>query len=304
MAIRISVVTPTFNRANVLDRVFDSLEKQTIKDFEWIIIDDGSKDNTKEVVDSFVAKATFPIQYYYQENNGKHIAVNKGVELAQGEFIAIADSDDSFTADAFEIMLKYWDMLSDTEKKEFRGITCRCFDPETNEKIGRDFEKPYVDCSGLDATYKNGFNFEMWGINRTDIMRMYPFPDIRRSDKGGLRFFPETIIWNTIDRDYKTRFINECLRGYYRDQENATTHKKADRSRENVYLWEHLINNVFDYAKYRPKRFVKAFIGISRDNLLIGNSFLEIVKKGNTITKRILIALFFPVGWMLYRKSK
>ena len=107
-----------------------------------------------------------------------------------------------------------------------------------------------------------------------------------------------------MDRHYKTRFIEESLRGYYRDQDNATTNKKANRSRENVYLWEHLINNMFDYAKYRPKRFIKAFIGISMDNLMIGKNFTEIVKKGNTMTKRILITLFFPFGWMLYVKNK
>ncbi len=74
---RISVITPTYNRGSTLERVFHSLEKQTMKSFEWIIVDDGSTDNTKEIVDDFIRKAKFDIKYIRQENNGKHIAVIK-----------------------------------------------------------------------------------------------------------------------------------------------------------------------------------------------------------------------------------
>ncbi len=186
---RISVITPTYNRANVLYRVYESLANQTCNDFEWIIIDDGSTDNTRAVVDSYISQARFSIMYFYQENNGKHIAFNKGVELASGEMIAIADSDDEIVANAFEIMLKYWDMISCEEKKGFRGITCRCYDPETNVKIGKSIADGYVDYNVLDASYKYGLRFEMWGINRTDLMKQYPFPNIRRDSTGGLRFF-------------------------------------------------------------------------------------------------------------------
>ena len=304
MEIRITVITPTFNRANVLNRVFESLNHQTVRNFEWIIVDDGSKDQTEEVVKKFISQADYPVYYYYQENNGKHIAVNKGVSVAKGEFIAIADSDDEFTADAFEIMLKHWDSMSDKEKQEFRGITCRCFDPDTGEKIGRTIQNGYEDYYGLDATYKMKLDFEMWGINRTDLMKKFPFPDIRRTEAGGLRFFPETVIWDRLGRNYKVRYIDDCLRAYYRDQENATTSRKTRRSRENVYLWEHLINEVLDYAKYKPKRFLKAFVGISMDGLLIGENFRTIVNKGQGFGRKAFIIFFFPAGWLLYRKYR
>ncbi|SHJ29001.1 glycosyltransferase family A protein [Pseudobutyrivibrio xylanivorans] len=304
MSVRISVITPTYNRAAVLGRVFESLMNQTNKEFEWIIIDDGSKDDTKTVVEGYVSKANFQIKYVYQDNNGKHIAINKGVELAIGEFIAIADSDDSFIPTAFEVMLDYWDRISPGERELYRGITCRCYDPDTGEKIGRSIKDGYEDYYGIDATYKYGLDFEMWGINRTDLMRKFPFPDIRRTDNGGLSFFPEIVIWDNMGRNYKTRYIDDCLRAYYRDQENATTNKTGSRSRENVYLWEHLINDIFDYAKYKPMRFIKALVGLSMDNLLIGKKFFDIVKIGNTPIKRLLITVLFPVGWALYIKKR
>lgn len=304
MGIRISVVTPSYNRGNVLFRVYDSLTKQTYKGFEWIIIDDGSQDDTKSVVQNFIEKADFKIIYFYQENNGKHIAVNKGVELAQGEFIAIADSDDSFLPESFEVMLKYWDEMDDVQKKDFRGVTCRCYDPDSDEKIGRQIENGYVDCLGLDATYKYNIDFEMWGINRREVLQEYPFPDIRGGKKNGLSFYPETIIWNRMGRKYKVRYIDEALRAYYRDQDNATTNKKNRRFRENIHLWDHLINDILDYAKYKPMRFVKAFIGITMDGLLNGESYCTIVKRGKSIGRRILIVLFSPVGAVLFFKYK
>lgn len=302
MGIRISVITPTYNRANVLYRVYDSLMKQTYREFEWIIVDDGSEDNTKTVVEQFVQQADFNIVYYYQNNNGKHIAVNKGVKLAKGEFIAIADSDDSFLPEAFEIMLKHWDKIDD--KESFRGVTCRCYDPETKEEIGRTIDNDYVDCLGLDATYKYNIDFEMWGINRRDIMLKYPFPAIMGGKKNGLSFFPETVIWNKMGRTYKVRYINDCLRAYYRDQDNATTNKKNRRYKENIYLWDHLINDILDYARYKPMRFVKAFIGIMMDGLLNGEKYYEIVKRGKTLGRKILIILFSPVGIALYYKYR
>ena len=179
MAVRISVITPTFNRGDVLYRVYDSLKNQTYKDFEWIVVDDGSEDNTRNIVNGYIQDNLFPIKYYYQSNNGKHIALNEGMKLADGEMIAIADSDDSFTNDSFQIMIEAWDNLG-PNKEFYRGITCGCYDPDTNEPIGHICDGDYVDYLGLDATYKYKVNFEMWGINRKDLMLKYPFPNIRR----------------------------------------------------------------------------------------------------------------------------
>ncbi|MBE5825486.1 MAG: glycosyltransferase family 2 protein [Butyrivibrio sp.] len=304
MSIRISVITPTYNRATVLYRVYESLKAQTYKDFEWIVIDDGSVDDTRTVVEEYIKENLFPIRYFYQENNGKHIALNEGCKKALGEMIVIADSDDSFTGNAFEVMLKYWDEIPDEDKKNYRGITCRCYDPADNSEIGFITNDKYLDLLGLDATYKYKINFEMWGINRRDLMLKFPFPDIRRTDKGGLHFFPETVIWDNMGRNYKVRYINECLRAYYKDQDNATTNVNNRRSQENIYLWEHLINDVLDYFWYSPMRFIKAFVGITMDGLLNGESYFDIVKRGKNAARRVGIMMFSPFGFVLFLKHR
>ena len=90
----VSIITPSYNRANLLPKAYESLKKQTSKDFEWIVVDDGSKDNTDEVVQKFISENQIEIKFIKKENGGKHTAVNRGVKEACGELVLILDSDD------------------------------------------------------------------------------------------------------------------------------------------------------------------------------------------------------------------
>ena len=94
-----TVFTPTYNRAATLARVYESLQRQTFTDFEWIIVDDGSTDETAELVQQWRSESSFPIRYIWQPNQGKHVAFNRGVELARGELFLPHDSDDESLAE-------------------------------------------------------------------------------------------------------------------------------------------------------------------------------------------------------------
>ena len=102
-----TVCTPTFNRAHTIHLVFESLKQQTFTDFEWLVIDDGSDDETSTLIKQWQSEAFFPIRYKFQENQGKHIIANLGVEMARGELL-VADSDDSFKPEALEVFCEYW----------------------------------------------------------------------------------------------------------------------------------------------------------------------------------------------------
>ena len=114
----ITILTPTYNREGTLRKLFESLQKQTSKDFEWIVIDDGSKDNTEALVKEFIDKAEgYPVTYLKQENSGKHVALNNGIGKAQGELIFIVDSDDWLSDNAVETILEYREKYS-AQKEE------------------------------------------------------------------------------------------------------------------------------------------------------------------------------------------
>ena len=123
----ITVFTPTYNRAKLLPRLYESLCEQTYRGFEWLIVDDGSKDDTCEVVESFMNRNdnengnnNFPIRYIYQENGGKHRAINHGVREAKGELLLIFDSDDSLPDNSLELITKVYSQIKDDES--FGGV--------------------------------------------------------------------------------------------------------------------------------------------------------------------------------------
>jgi glycosyltransferase involved in cell wall biosynthesis len=294
---RVTVFTPTFNRAKVLHRVYDSLTSQTYTDFKWLIVDDGSTDDTRSVVAGFAAEAKFPVEYVYQSNQGKHMATNRAVAMTDTELFVIADSDDAFVPEALEKLVEAWDSIPEEERDNYKGVICRCYDSQSGEPIGT-FPGKQFDSNDVDAYFKLNLNFEKWMLLRTDVLREFPFP----GENLGLKFFPETVVWQRMGRKYKTRYVDDPLREYFRDQDNALTHAKTPRFRENVFLWAHYVNDTMDHFWDKPMVFVKAFIGMSRDNVLLGKSFKQITAIPNRGWKKAICAVLYPVGWLLSRK--
>ena len=154
------------------------------------------------------------------------------------------------------------------------------------------FQGDYLDTSELDYRYKKKYTGELWGVVRTDVMKEFPFPSIM-----GLKFYPEVVIWDNMANKYLTRYINDGLRVYYHDQENATTFsKKNTRYKENYYLWLHYINDIWKFKRYEKKQFCKALIGISRDGLLSGKSVREIFQDIHSSSLKFIVFMLLPVS--------
>ena len=291
----VTVFTPAYNRAKTLPRVFECLKSQTYRNFEWIIIDDGSSDNTKEVCEAFLSEKTdFEITYRYQTNKGKHVATNVAAALAKGDFFITLDSDDSCKPEAIETFIKQWNRLDESQKKKYKGISCRTCDK--NGKLnGERLSSEYIDCSDLDLRFKYKVKGELWGMVRTDIVKANPYPEIE-----GLHFYPENIYWDEIGRKYTTRFVDIPLRYYINDQNNALTDKCNSSSKETFFMRVHFVNDCWDYFKYDRKFFIKSIVGLSRDGLFSGKKYKEITGIPNSFFKKFLTVSLFPLGWLLY----
>jgi len=184
----VTVFTPTYNRADKIHRVWNSLKKQTVKTFEWIIVDDGSNDNIQELVNEYSLTSEFPIKFYKNKTNrGKHIAINKGVELAGGKYFLIADSDDEFESNTIEFFLKIWDEL-EKESDEFCAVRVCCKD-QFGKRISSHMKYYRFDATMQEAVYKHKFWKESWSMDRVDLLKIHKFPD---THKG---YFPEGIIY-------------------------------------------------------------------------------------------------------------
>lgn len=202
----ITILTPAYNRASLLPRLFDSLLRQTFKDFEWIVVDDGSTDNTHEVVANLKEKCggAFPIGYVYKANGGKHMAINIGAERARGELLFIADSDDLLTDDALETVANSWHDISDD--KSFAGIAGLDITMDTREVIGSGLPQEHIDCNAIDIRYRHHVTGDMKEVFRTEVLREFPFPEF-----AGERFCPEQLVWFRMARRYRLRYINKPI---------------------------------------------------------------------------------------------
>lgn len=202
----ITILTPTYNRASLLPRLFDSLLCQTNKEFEWIVVDDGSTDDTREVVANLKEKCggAFPMGYVYKANGGKHMAINIGAERARGELLFIADSDDLLTDDALETVANSWHDISDD--KSFAGIAGLDIAMDTREVIGSGLPQEHIDCNAIDIRYRHHVTGDMKEVFRTEVLREFPFPEF-----AGERFCPEQLVWFRMARRYRLRYINKPI---------------------------------------------------------------------------------------------
>lgn len=199
-----TVFTPTYNRARLLPRAYKSLKDQTFRDFEWIIVDDGSTDDTNKLVQEWIEEATFPIHYSWQPNSGQHVAINRGIEKAQGYFFAILDSDDWYVPRALERFLYHWECIPDEKKSSFSGVAGLCAYP-SGEIVGTRFPYDVLDSDSIGIRVHYRVKGDKIGAHRAEVMREFPFPE----DLG--RYVTKSLVWNRRALHYASRCVNEVL---------------------------------------------------------------------------------------------
>lgn len=204
----ITVFTPTYNRAYILERLYRSLQRQTYHDFEWIIIDDGSTDNTAEIVRRWVNEDnSFPIRFFMQTNGGKCSAINKGLDLANGKLFFTVDSDDYLTDNALE-RLAYWEStISDMDG--FCGVAGNRGTSET-----------YSPNRPMNTQYRDAFSWEQFpeasddpldgeraDAYYTEVFRKFKYPIF----EGENYLIPCVSHLRMANQGYKIRFFDEII---------------------------------------------------------------------------------------------
>lgn len=183
----VTIFTPTYNRAYILPKLFESLCAQVSNDFEWLVVDDGSTDDTEKLFADFELKPhNFQMRYVKQENGGKHRAINRGAKIAHGELFFIVDSDDYLRNDSVEMIVQFWNK----RQKECLGLCFRRINYETEKVIGGIFPEYEFYASSIDLHFKYKVTGDKAEIFRTDILRKFPFPEI-----DGEKFCTEAVCW-------------------------------------------------------------------------------------------------------------
>ena len=212
----ITVFTPTYNRAHLLTRLYESLCQQTYKDFEWIIVDDGSTDQTQSLIknlelrikidascDNSDFKGLGGIRYIRQSNGGKHRAINRGVQEALGELFFIVDSDDLLPEDALQTVVEHWAAVRDDV---CIGGVCGLDMTPNGTVIGSGLAKGEQISNSLDIRLKYHVTGDLKEVFRTSVLREFPFPEYESE-----KFCPEALVWNRIAQQYNLLYFNQPI---------------------------------------------------------------------------------------------
>lgn len=228
MSEKLSIITPVYNRAYILNELYESLLNQTSMAFEWVVIDDGSTDNTWELLKEYKESTVpFSMTIHRQENQGKHIAVNQAVALAQGEYVFIVDSDDCLTEDAVETVCSWIAQVSG--RKDIAAVAGLKGNRETKERVGQ-----YPECANnewIEAKNTERRKYKLLGdkaeVYRTDLLRSHSFPCFE-----GEKFLSEECVWNQLAMEgYLIRWYNKIIYWCEYLQDGLT--KSADKELEN-----------------------------------------------------------------------
>ncbi len=208
-----TVFTPLYNRKDLIYRVYESLKRQSVRDFEWIIVDDGSTDHPEDVINEWLNNSDFPINFIQKKNGGKHSAINRALKEAKGKYFIICDSDDYLTDDALYLADLWIDEVKFfTDEYEYYigvGGLKKNLKGEYllwKEEVGKvnpyggepPFEE-FLDCSIAESNDILGFYGDKTEIYRTEIFRKYPFPEFE-----GENFLTEAAIFNVMAKDGAT----------------------------------------------------------------------------------------------------
>ncbi len=299
----ISVVTPVYNRQDILPRALDSIEKQTYRNFEYIIVNDGSEQNLDDVVLPFMEKAAFPVLYLKKPNGGVHTARNLGIDHARGFLITWLDSDDEFVPDTLKVFVNLWNTIPEEKKPEYYQISARCKNQEGVEGVRF---PDNINSLSREESYRvyHREKSENLVANLTSVMKQNKWPE-----PEGIKFVAENVVWLELEQKYRTLFTNEVLRIYHTE---GTDHiycrdkkKNLQYVKDSEWIFSYVLNHwgVFgDTAKYFCEVLFKylVFRSILRRRALHVNRL-------NSGTARFFSVLFFLPCWLgsfVYERRK
>jgi glycosyltransferase involved in cell wall biosynthesis len=284
MAKTLTIFTPAYNRAYTLHLGYEALLRQTCKDFEWLIVDDGSTDNTRELVEGWIAEGKIDIRYHYQENQGMHGAHNTAYSLIETELNTCIDSDDYMPDDAVEKIVTFW---KEHGSDKYAGIIA--LDADFDGKIiGTQFPEG-MKSTTLGGFYEKGGKGDKKLIYRTEVIKRYPPYPIFQGEK----YVSLGYKYQLIDQDYELLTLNEVL---------VKVEYRTDGSSLNMF--RQYIKNPQGFAFIRKvsmqlsptakRRFMEATHYVSSSLILKNRNFLK------ESPRKTLTLCAIPSGILLY----
>ncbi|QJC55778.1 GalNAc(5)-diNAcBac-PP-undecaprenol beta-1,3-glucosyltransferase [Polaromonas vacuolata] len=292
----ISILTPTWNRVNYLDRVWEGLNSQTYKHIEWIVSDDGSTDGTDVKLAELCAKSMFPVTLIKASVHiGKARMDNEAIAQARGEFIVWNDSDDYFLPQAIESLVKAWNSIPEYDRKNYAGITALCAD--WRGVISTALPKEGIfDITWNDLREKFKVDGDMLYFSRADLIKKYKFPEVDF-------LVPEGFIWTSIGKSKKVRLLPVALMMKEYGAVNAISFSgKMKYSRGRAHALAESVRNLKSYPKALFVKFwrVTTFVRYCVHGDLRAAEAVELWNKN---TSKFVLFSVLPIAFLLVIKD-
>jgi glycosyltransferase involved in cell wall biosynthesis len=246
-----TIFIPTYNRAYILPKALESIENQTFRDFEVLILDDGSTDNTKEVVQEWSARTGIPVRYYWHENRGTPRTWNRGAQLAHGKLFVYLDSDNRLVPTCLERILHHWNSIPPERRHEFAGVEGMCAYPDGRLE-GVRFPTDVLDATHIEMRRKWKVRGDKYGAILTETLRRFPYPEI----EGERHVRPSLTMKRIAHAGYKYRYVNDLMQIIDRQADGKTANRFLLRMRHpkgfRLYYQEDL-NLHTEYLSFRER---------------------------------------------------
>lgn len=293
----VSVFTATYNRSHLIHRVWDSLCKQTFRNFEWIIIDDGSTDDTRQVIEEFAAQSDFPIRYVWQHNRGKHTAYNAFARHARAPLFCSVDSDDEILPNCLERLLFHFNEIPEHVRDTYAGVMCLAQD-QHGELIGDEFWPADFSDNIVGVLLRHKKLGDKGGLTRVSMLREFPFPeDVERV------YVPESYFIHGYSQKYRTKFVNEILIQPWTDRrEDHLSHQLSRVDNNPGTAYGHLCWPKYSmrYFLKRPKLFVAVTSAYIAIGLASGKSLAKQFREVGNPAGQALWLVLVPLGLVRY----
>ncbi|WP_440996102.1 glycosyltransferase family 2 protein [Arhodomonas sp. SL1] len=287
-----SVLIPSYNRARLLERALESLAVQTERDFEVIIIDDGSRDDTQSVIRRWRERGEFPISDHCQENGGKHAAHNAGLDLLRGELTIILNSDDCMTRDGLAILRRHWESIPLPQRADYAGVEGLCAFLADGRIAGDRYPADILDSDYITLRLRYGLRGDKACAARTTILKRYPYPVF-----SGERHMRPSLLWKRVAHEYRTRYVNEVvqLKEYLPDGLSANPFR---RRMANPRGYRFYYREDTDHHQPRWRGRLESCVKYSRYSFHAG---IGVGEQWRDIHRRGLWVMACPAGYVKYR---
>ena len=293
---RIVVTTTTYNMANTIHRTYESLKRQQYGNFYWLIIDNGSTDNTEEIINEIIAENKIEIEYIKKEYGIRATAINKAFDVAKGDLLCLVDADDELTDDGLELFANAWCQIPEERRKEYCRMTALCRDYKTGNIVGKEFpENINTPRKQRKAGYllkgekHDAFNLEVVGCRR--------IPDLGED----VPYVGETTLWYQLLVDHKVCFIDKPTRIYHQENDSNESHKVSKKKIHGALLATIFSVN-FNAGEGKRQipiaRLLYLECLISYYIVLCNDRYFEMIKKVYSLRDRVMIVLLTPIGYI------